>query len=351
MKTYNETVPLFVQENVWNKVNPYLFRKFIFGISPDKMQFSKRGFQAVSSEVRIRLEGIGEAFVCGYNAALLENDFYLLSQQLDAIPNESRGFAYGGAAMALTILDFLSPWHQCRLNQFVQEMGARHIYMIYLGVGWAWARLHRKIKKRLTNLDPLLGWLAVDGYGFHEGYFHWQKTINECIIPRHLFGYARCVFDQGVGRSLWFVKGADVEAIAYVIKGFSPERQADLWSGIGFAAAYVGGVEKAALNYLARESKKFKPQLAQGAAFAAKTRNHAGNLTTHTIQACQIFCASDAIEAARMTDEALIVLEVAHSIRKTPKDFANKASKPAYQVWQQCIQNHYREVFRSLTNN
>jgi hypothetical protein len=304
-------------------MNRYHIRQLIFDISPDDMHFSKRGFQAVSSEVQKRLEAIGETFVYGYHAALLDDKPESLSEQLDTRPNELRGFAYSGAAMALALLDFLSPW-KSHLKQFVQ--GSHHTYMVHIGAGWAWARLPCNVNKALAALDPLLGWLAVDGYGFHEGYFHWQKTRGD--VPHRLSGYARRVFDQGLGRSLWFVKGADVEAIAHTIGGFSVERHADLWSGIGLAATYAGGVEEAALKRLAEFGSDFRAQLAQGAAFAAKARERAGNPTPHTALACQIFCATDAGTAARVTDDALI-------------DLPYDASEPAYEIWRQRIQNHY----------
>lgn len=299
-------------------------RKVIFGISPDETRFSKRGFKAASSEIQQHLEKIGETFVYGYNTALEQDQVDSLSQKLDTdVKNELRGFAYEGAAMALTLLDFVSPWNRYRLNQFMQTAGSHHIYMLNVGVGWAWARLYRNVNKAVTSLDPLLGWLAVDGYGFHEGYFHWQKSITKQFVPRHLSADARSVFDQGLGRSLWFVKGADIEVIVDTINSFPLERQADLWSGVGLAATYAGGVDIKALEYLAELGKNFAPQLAQGAAFAAKARERASNPTTHTEQACQIFCNSDAITAANVTDESL-------------KYF------PSYKLWRQGIQNHYQ---------
>jgi len=294
--------------------------KVIFGISPDETRFSKRGFKAASSEIQEHLEKIGETFVYGYNTAL-EEQTDSLTKKLDTQVNELRGFAYEGAAMALTILDFVSPWHRQRLNKFIQGAGSPHIYMLYVGAGWAWARLHRNVNKAVTSLDPLLGWLAIDGYGFHEGYFNWRKSVTKKLVPRHLSTDARSVFDQGLGRSLWFVKGADVEVIVDTINSFPVERRADLWAGIGLAAAYAGGVDTAALKYLAEFGNI--SQLAQGAAFAAKAREKAANPTINTEQACQIFCNTDAITAANVTDESL-------------------TSSPSYKLWQQRIQNHYQ---------
>jgi enediyne biosynthesis protein E3 len=309
-------------------MNAYSFRKLLFGISPDETTFAKRGFHANSDQVRQHLENIGETFVYGYHAALLDDHLDSLTQQLNTLPNERRGFAYEGAAMAMTLLDFLSPFNRTRFKRFIENSGAAHIYMVNVGAGWAWARLHRNINKALTRLDPLLGWLALDGYGFHQGYFHWQQSINERVIPHALSGYARRVFDQGIGRSLWFVKGAEIEVIAKTINTFPAERQSDLWSGIGLAATYAGGVDESTLTDLVKLSHMHHPQLAQGAAFAAKARERASNTTPHTVQACQIICGTNTTEAAQITDEALI-------------DLPYNNSEPAYEIWRQRIQKHY----------
>jgi enediyne biosynthesis protein E3 len=304
-------------------------RKLLFGIPADETLFSKRGFQAVSPEVRIRLEQVAGMFVEGYHLALLNDQLDSLTQQLEQLPNEMRGFGYEGAAMALALLDFLSLRRRNRLQQFLAGAGSNHIYMVHVGVGWAWARLHRNVNKALASLDPLLGWLAVDGYGFHEGYFHWPKIVTHQRVPRRLSGYARRVFDQGLGRGLWFIKGANLDVIARTINGFPSARQADLWSGIGLAATYAGGVDETDLQRLAELGNAFRPQLAQGAAFAAKTRQRAGNLTSHTEQACQIFCASSAEVAAQVTDDTLIDLSYQETI-------------PAYEIWRQRIQAYFK---------
>ena len=45
-----------------------------------------------------------------------------------------------------------------------------------------------------------------------------------------------------MGRGLWFIKGMDIEEIAKTISTFEEERRPYLWSGIGLASAYAGGV-------------------------------------------------------------------------------------------------------------
>ena len=77
-----------------------------------------------------------------------------------------------------------------------------------------WARLPINPRRARQRLDPVLGWLGCDGYGFHEGFFHWPKYISGQRPPKKLTGYETRVFDQGLGRSWWFVNGGNAELIA-----------------------------------------------------------------------------------------------------------------------------------------
>lgn len=303
-------------------------RKRIFGISPEEVTFARRGFRTGEDKVQQRLEQIGYTFLQGYHAALLDDEPETLARRLSEVELEFRGFAFEGAAMSLALLDLLTPWKRNRLRAFLDGPGAAHIYMVHLGAGWALARLRRRVERPLARLEPLLRWLAVDGYGFHEGYFYWRRYIGEQASPKRLSGYARRVFDQGLGRSLWFVECADVVRIPQTIAAFPPSRHADLWSGIGLACAYAGGADGAALEALRTTAGAYQAHLAQGAAFAAKARQHAGNLAPYTALACEILCGLSADAAANITDTALV-------------DLPFDGTEPAYEVWRRRIQTQF----------
>ncbi|MFH7029539.1 MAG: DUF1702 family protein [Heteroscytonema crispum UTEX LB 1556] len=194
----------------------------MFGISLEEATFEKRGFFKGEIKIQQYLEQIGRIFLQGYHASLNNEDLLTLEFHLNQVEPELRGFAFEGAAMGLALLDVLPPWNKNRLQIFLKGPGSAHAYMVHVGVGWILARLHQPTEKALEQLDPLLSWLAIDGYGFHEGYFHWHRCIEDQRIPKILSGYACRAFDQGLGRSLWFVKGADVEQISATISTFSP---------------------------------------------------------------------------------------------------------------------------------
>lgn len=324
------------REAVGQRLLPWgQLRKRLFGLSPDEAKFTRRGFRASDPEAQRRLERIGETFLRGYEAALEEEDPAALAGRLDGAAAEFRGFAFEGAAMGLSLLDGLTPWRRDRWLSFANEFGSPHIYMMHVGVGWVLARLRQRIAPRLSRLDPLLRWLALDGYGFHEGYFHWQLYIEGQEEPRRLRGYARRAFDQGLGRSVWFVRGANLQSIPQTVAAFPPTRRADLWSGVGLACAYAGGADGAGIAALSKAAGLYRAHLAQGAAFAAKTRQRAGNPAPHTELACRALCDCSAERAAGVTDACL---------ERLPDD----GPSPAYEHWRQRIQATFaQEVMRA----
>src|SRR5438128_4208177 len=150
----------------------------MFGLSLSEASFARRGFHEGTTDARVRLEGIGYTFLQGYHAALEDDDPQTLEARLNTVESEFRGFAFEGAAMALALLDMLTPWNRSRWRSFLNGPAAAHVYMTHVGYGWALARLHRlypSVERPLARLDPVLRWLALDGYGFHEGYFYWQR--------------------------------------------------------------------------------------------------------------------------------------------------------------------------------
>src|ERR1700742_2313897 len=128
-------------------------RRLIFGIAPDEATFDKRGFHSSDDRVRIHLETVGGAFLRGYNLALEENHGATLASRLDETGLLLRGFAFEGAAMALAILDGVTPWKRDRLQSFVAGPASHHLYMVYVGAGWALARLHGNVDRALRKFD------------------------------------------------------------------------------------------------------------------------------------------------------------------------------------------------------
>ena len=293
---------------------PALIQRFL-EIDRREVEFARRGFTCSSPDIRNRLEHIGRVFLQGYSAALQDKNQRALADRLDQIAPEHRGFAYEGAAMALALLDGIGLRRSAFL-QFATGAGQQHIFMLHVGAGWAYARLpwmRRHIESVFTKLHPVLRWLVIDGYGFHEGYFHGKARAGSGHFALRLSPDARHVFYQGLGRSLWFVDAADVPRICGTISTFAQPYHDDAWSGVGLACAYAGGIAPDAIEELRRESGLHAAALAQGAAFAAKARQLAGNPANHTDAACVVLCHMRAKEAAALCDLTFNQIDPLHA--------------------------------------
>ncbi|MFU8852200.1 DUF1702 family protein [Micromonospora sp. SL1-18] len=321
--------------NVWRAVRRRL-------LTPDvsDTQLDKRGFHAKNDDAKELLETVGRSFVKGFGHAAYAGRPAEVEQLLEAMPRDYRGFAYEGAAMGLTIMDAMSLGSGGRIKAFLAGRGGRHIYMAHIGIGWAMARLPRMFWRRVMPTDPLLHWLALEGYGFHQAYFrtdryvHGQYQRKDFPWPLgHPHAYADQAIDQGIGRALWFVEGTDVGRIVDRIAAFPKHRHGDLFSGTGLAATYAGGVGEAELATFWDRAGDHRPVVAQACAFAAKARVLAGLVTPHTHLASSVFCGMSPEEAAAVTDRALVDL---------PPD----GERPSFEVWRQRIAEEFVSVGR-----
>jgi hypothetical protein len=188
-----------------------------------------------------------------------------------------------------------------------------------------WAKLSASVP------DPVLRWLVLDGYGFHQAYFHTDKYIRqqyrESNFPWPKDGpswYADRAIDQGIGRAMWFIGGTDPQLVGDMVAKFPESRRPDLYAGIGLAATYAGGVDEAELRVLLQRGRDYLPQIAQGSAFAAAARVVTGLVTPHTELATRLLADVTPAEAA---DVCLNLLA------EKPRD----ADVPAYEIWRRGI--------------
>lgn len=274
-------------------------------------KLSTRGFHEKDADSRDLLETIGATFLAGYGHAVEARTVSQAEERLEEIPVRFRGFAYEGAGMGLTVLDSLPIGGGRRLASLLAGRGNDHIYMVYVGIGWAMARLPRFRWAKVQAPDPLIRWLALDGYGFHQAYFRTDRYVKgqyrEPDFPwpaddRH--GYAHHVIDQGIGRAMWFVGGTDAKVVCDIIDGFAEERRADLYAGAGLAATYAGGADEHELREFMLRAGPYRPQVAQGSAFAAKARIRAGLLVPHTAVATEVLCGVSPERAAQVCDDS-----------------------------------------------
>ncbi|GAB2691472.1 DUF1702 family protein [Kitasatospora kifunensis] len=303
-------------------------------LTPDHSQtkLSTRGFHEKTPEARDLLETVGATFLTGYAHVVEERTVDEAERRMEHIPEQFRGFAYEGAGMGAAMLDGLPFGSGRKVADLLAGRGRNHSYMVYVGVGWAMARLPRfRWAAAVSAPDPLLRWLALDGYGFHQAYFKTRRYVHEHYREPNFpwpaggpAGYANHAIDQGIGRALWFVGGTAPAVVADLVDAFPESRRPDLYSGVGLAATYAGGGDESELRVLWQRAAKYRPQLAQGAAFAATARVEAGLTTAHTELAARFFCDLTPKQAAELCDRSRPVPVVDGAV-------------PGYELWRRRV--------------
>jgi hypothetical protein len=298
-------------------------------------KLSTRGFHVKSTEARDLLEKVGETFLTGYAYAAEARTPAEAEERLEEIPKRFRGFAYEGAGMGFAILDATPLSRGPKVAGFLAGRGDAQIYLVYVGVGWAMARLPKLLWSRIHAPDPLLRYLALDGYGFHQAYFRTDQYVHgqyqdpgfpwPADAPH---GYANRVIDQGIGRAMWFVGGTDVDVVTTMINRFPEHRRGDLYAGAGLAATYACGAEEDELRAFRDRAGVYRPQLAQGSAFAAEARVKPGLVVPATEIATQVFCGVTPEQAARISNQSR-------------PDQPIQGDVPAYEVWRRRIADQF----------
>jgi SagB-type dehydrogenase family enzyme len=305
----------------------------IFLPDQSEVTFERRGWTAVEPTRQANLEKVGRKFLEGFEYGMAGRQLADIESSLETVEPAFRGFAYEGCAMALAVRDGIRPSGRHWVRDLLASRGANHIYMAYIGVGWAMARLPKLRWRAIEPHDPLLRWLALDGYGFHQAYFRTQQYVwgqrQDRIPGWEPHWYASRVADQGMGRALWFVDGSDVQRVASTIEAFPQSRRGDLWSGASLASVYAGGADAGELSDMVRLAGPYRSYAAQGAAFAAKARLLAGLVTPGTELGVKVHCDMSVEEAAAVTDEALDGL---------PSD---EGDTPRFEIWRERIRSRF----------
>ncbi|GAA2076727.1 DUF1702 family protein [Actinomadura alba] len=314
-------------------------RRLVLAPTLAEVTFGRRGFPAEPTAAARRLEAIPQSVICGFEWGIDTRDQWELERRLDFVIPELRGFAYEGATMACTVLDAMRGGRGHRARDLLVGPGQPHIFLAYIGIGFAMARLPRVLwKKVMPDLTgsayyPTMSWLAVDGYGFDRAYFDTRRWVDRQEVPspypwEGAPDYFLRAVDQGIGRALWFIVGGRAPDVAAAVRRFAEHRQADLWSGVGLAAAFAGGGEPADLAVLRRDAGEYRAELAQGVVFAAKARSYAGFVPVHTEVTATALAGLSTEAAVALADGAAVPAGAAGAV-------------PAYELWRRNVRNHF----------
>lgn len=292
------------------------------------------GFDEPDLPARAELDRIPQAVVVGFESALEQPGPHAVAARVGLLDEPLRGFGYEGAVMATTILDATAGGSRTRA--LVEGPARPHYFLAYIGIGFALARLPRRLWSRaLPDLDldgyhPALSWLAVDGYGFDLAYFGRDRWGTAGARPRpwpfrgapEYFGRAA---DQGVGRAVWFIEGGRPRHVAAAVDAAAPDRRADLWAGVGLAAAFAGPGVEDDLAVLRDLAGTHAPDLALGAALAARARVESGLVPAHSATAATALTGLPVAAAAELVDACAVLTD--------------RGGVPAYEAWRRQVRD------------
>lgn len=212
-----------------------------------------------------------------------------LVQKLNSYNPEFRSVAFEAASMCIALKDLKSEMALPNWKNFLYLFASAHTTQFYIGLGWALAQ---------QQLSPNLFWdelktnyrhRVLDGYGYYEGMFRRRKSMLQQLYPD--WCNERCLphYDQGLGRSIWYVSKANIQTSADTVVAFQQNRQAALWRGIGTAVAYAGGCTENELRELQHAAGIYASELFNGATLAANSRKEADCMTDSTALALQLW--------------------------------------------------------------
>ncbi|MER5988302.1 DUF1702 family protein [Streptomyces sp. NPDC001787] len=310
-------------------------RRLMMAPSLRDVSFAGRGFPVVETTATRQLEAIPQTVVTGFEWGIESRDLWETERRLSLVDLELQGFAYEGATMASVIRDSM-PGRGGRTAELLQGAGRRHIFLNYIGIGFAMAKLPRPLWKKVMpdDLDgeefyPPMTWLAVDGYGFDRAYFDPARWVDgqRLDTPYAWDGrpdYFQRAVDQGIGRALWFIHGAHVEHVCAAVRRFASERQPDLWAGVGLAATFAGCSTADELAVLRTEAGELRGHVAQGSVFAAKARHFSATIPEHTRTALHALAGITVEAAAALADGAAPAPSAAGEV-------------PTYELWRRAV--------------
>lgn len=289
-------------------------RKLVLAPSLADVTFARRGFPS-GTEAGRRLELIPQSVVCGFEWGIESPSQGDVERRLEFVDPVLRGFACEGVTMAFAVRDAMAAGRPERTRQLLRGPAAPHVFLAYIGVGFALARLPRPLWKRIVpQLDAVpeyadLHWLAVDGYAFDLAYFNPQQWVSaqRRPAPYRWAGdpdYFLRAADQGIGRALWFIHAAQPAEVTAAVRRFARDRQADLWSGVGLAATFAGGCPPEGLARLVAAAGPDSAGLGQGSVFAIKARHRSGHVPDFGAEALEALSGLDVAGAVRLADEA-----------------------------------------------
>ena len=204
------------------------------------------------SQIAQNIETVFNTFQQGKALSDQELGLDELISKLNEFEPRYRSVAFEGASMSVALQNSIETW------KTYAEQTEKHATQVHIGLGWAIAEQQIDLASSLSQIDSAWQQKVLDGYGYWHGLFRRRLTIRTQQIPTEITSEHQTGFDQGVGRSIWYLSKGNVSKLENIISHFTDERKPNLWQGLGVASTYVGGCSDeliAELNSAAGENK------------------------------------------------------------------------------------------------
>jgi enediyne biosynthesis protein E3 len=249
------------------------------------------------TEALLRIERIKSVFLDTQIFYSMHDNIDALIGYLENTETEFRSIAYESASMAIALKELKNNEGLNTWLYYKNGPALAHKAQVHVGLGWAIAKLNLPFLAVVNKIDTSLYYRVADGCGYYDGSFRHKQTIMNRQLPGYIPNATMSMYDQGVGRSLWYTCSADINKICSMINSFPAVRQASLWRGIGIAVAYVGGCDDDTLKILLQYAATNRIQLTYGAALALGSRIEANTLTKDTAHCSRLWFSHTASEA------------------------------------------------------
>lgn len=260
--------------------------------------------ELISASESDKLSGVFFRFL---GQAIKGEDPSELVRRVNDLELRWRPVAAEGAAMGVAVLDVVLK-KKNRWSQFQQQIG-RYAPSLYLGRGMAIGLLKPRCQFHQDVHESMFTWLLVDGMGFAQGFLHQLNKLGKSQGPLPLHDCDaqthQSVFDQGLGRFLWFNHGHELPVLVNVISKQEKNRRADLWSGVGVASTFLGLVDKENMQYLKQEAGIYAADLAVGATLACRARLADGCHLPHLEDVIETLCGVTAEECLELSEQMM----------------------------------------------
>jgi hypothetical protein len=239
-----------------------------------------------------------------------------LYKYLDSFELKFRSIAYEAASMSMALNDLKADSQLRRWLEFAQQ-SALHGTQIHVGLGWALAQLQLDPSFFMTKLHPMMRYRVADGYGYYEGIFRRRKSVLSQQRPEWNDAIAMGAYDQGLGRSLWYLNYGNIAGTKKLLEKFPVDRQGDFWRGLGIAITYAGGCGEEQLREIFVLAEDYKTQLAAGCVMALVSRKFSKYISEETFLACTVWCNKNADELLALYQPDLSSVNANHELAYT----------------------------------